>query len=266
MQFFADAHITRKCITAFMDFFADVSIAKYQMDLTGNPVLQRLVRVPIQFATTEKWLQVLKSGSSRKGFDPNTLNENPVEIEWSLPRLSVQLTGMTYDTQRHIPKTKKISDYSDAYFTTSNKNVYAPVPYNLELDLTAIARNANELFQIIEQVIPFFTPSLSMDIKLFNDKVPESIPIILANMMVDLPEEVSESDERIFTATFSFIMKANYYLPKRIDPNILEIKINYFDDSTMFKFETYIQNAVNPTPVGTYEDRPDLELNPVTVT
>lgn len=265
MQFFADSHVTRKAITAFMDFFSDVSIAKYKYDGTGIPQFHKLIRVPIQFATTEKWLQVLKSGYSRKGFDPDLLSQNPVEIEWALPRMSVQLTGITYDTQRKVPKALKISDYDASYSTAERKNVFAPVPYNLEIDLTAITKNVNELFQIIEQIIPFFTPSLSLDIKVFDDKVSESVPIVLSSTSVDLPEETSEMDERIFTATFSFVMKTNYYLPKRIDKLVTNVTDNLFDDAGLQKFESYAQTAVLPAAVGDYPDRTNTVLNPVTV-
>jgi hypothetical protein len=254
-------------MTSFLDFFSNVAIQKYKTDPVSGVIPHKFVRVPIQWASTEKWLQVLKSQTARKGFDPDIVDRNPVELQWQLPRMSVNMTSMDYDPMRHLCKTVELKDY----INDRSKKVYAPVPYNLSIDLSIIARNIDECLQVVEQIIPFFTPSLSLDIKLFDDKPSESIPFILSTISPDITEELSELDERVFIFILTFIVKTNYYLPKRVSSSIInQIDTNYFltdspvsADPSFSKFEQYVQVAKNPDPYGEFADRTDPTLNPV---
>lgn len=261
MDFYGTHYTTRKILCSFMDFFSRTSIEKFKTE-NNLIVHHKFVRVPIQFASAEKWLQVLRSGTARKGFDPALLNSNPVELEYALPRLSVNLVGMNYASERHIAKTQRIRDY-ESQLPSNTKNVYSPVPYNLDIELVAIAKNLNELFQITEQIIPFFTPSLSLDIRIFEDKDPESINFSLSSVSPDILDEITEPDDRIFSTSFSFIARANYYLPKKFSKTVTSVTQNTFDMETLTKFNGYIQTAENLNPVGDLSERADLDLNPV---
>jgi hypothetical protein len=211
-------------------------------------------------------LQVLRSNTARKGFEPDRLDKIPVEIEWALPRIGVNLVGMSYGSERHIGKQSRVIEYTDNWATSASApqgNVYAPVPYNLEIELTAIARNLNDIMQITEQIIPFFTPSLSLNIKVFQDKVSESVPVVLTGVAPDIEEDFSEADERVFRCVFNFTMKVNYYLPKRLDKVITKVETNIGDDVTNHNFNQYIQRAELDGPEGTYPEVIDITVNPV---
>lgn len=267
--YFGAYNQTRKVMTAFMDFFSNMTIQKYKTDPISGIIPHKFVRVPIQWASTEKWLQVLRSQTGRKGFSPDVLERNPVEMQWQLPRMSVNLTNMSYDPMRHLIKTNQISDYlTKDDLTGKTKQVFAPVPYTLDVDLGIIARNIDECLQIVEQILPFFSPSLSVDVKLFDDKPSESIPFILSSVSPDITDEIMETDERIFTFNLTFNIKMNYYLPKRLSGVIKQVNTNIFttgelEDSSYEPFEQYVQIAKNPDPYGDFEDRADITLNPV---
>jgi hypothetical protein len=242
MIYNASFHITRKILTCFMDFVSTIWIQKYKQQPDNTVTVYKNVQVPVMYSTAEKWLQVLRSGTARKGFDPEILAQNPVEIQVMLPRIGVEITSMRYDQSRHFGKTNQIhSDYTGDPLN-AKKGVFVPVPWNLEIGLDVISRNINELFQIIEQIIPFFSPSLSLDVRIYADKEPESVPFILDTINPNVRDEIGESDERFFVYSLSFTAKANYYLPMRVDPIIEHVLENiYVDDSP--KFQIYIDNS-----------------------
>lgn len=256
---------TRKYIVAFMDFFQNITVERMTTEVGSagqNQVHYKYMRVPVMWATTEKWIQVLNSTTARKGFEPDRLANIPVELEWALPRLAVSMVGLTYDPARHVGKSMVINDFTNNP-ASSEKNIWAPVPYNLDLEVTAVAKNVNDLFQIMEQIIPFFSPSLSLNVKLIEGKPSESVSLVLNSVSPELEEEITETDERVFKMTFSFYLKANYYLPQRLDRKIvkeIDINIMTYDDVIATRFASYISNS-DPTI------KPDvIDLTGITVT
>lgn len=273
---FYSRNTTRKYIVAFMDFFQNISIERLTTDPVSGQMVHKYIRVPVMWATTEKWLQVLNSTTARKGFEPDRIDRIPVEIEWVLPRIGVSMTGLTYDTTRHIGKQNRIESYMNKNVSGSIKTIYAPVPYNLELELTAVTKNANDLFQIMEQIVPFFSPSLSINVKPFNgNDESESVPVVLTGVSPEMEEEIMETDERIFKMSFTFTMKINYFLPDRIDVGkiIKRINTNYsvvtndtnLDsfDPTYYTFDQYVQRAKLDVAQGELKDIIDVTINPV---
>ena len=288
--YFGGHHITRKILVAFMEFFAGISIEKYNADGTGR----KFVSVPVQYAAGDKWLLTLNTQHKHvMEASDHGPHSDRIELEWTLPRISVNMTGMTYDSQRHINKLNRIANAADA--AGSKTRVYAPVPYNLDVDVTIISRNIDTNFQILEQIIPWFSPSKSIDVKIYEELGAESVPIVLQSVNTDYPEEMDETEVRLYTCTLSFNVKANYYLPKKqqkivkqvqdniraIGPNPGEFGVNpttglpfqsleeaYAYQASQFdpafgKFDQFVQNAQNPNPFGDAEDRANKDLNPV---
>ena len=94
------------------------------------------------------------------------------KVAITLPRLSFEMTGFSYDSSRKINKMQKFKTAK----TTDDKNVFtqfAPVPYNVNINLYSFCANSDDSLQILEQILPFFQPdytvtfieSQTMDIK-----------------------------------------------------------------------------------------------------
>jgi hypothetical protein len=249
MIYNASAHITRKILTVFMDFFSSIYVQKYKRQTDNTITVYKTVQVPVMYATAEKWLQVLRSGTARKGFDPALLAQNPVEIEVMLPRIGVEVVGMNYDPTRHFGKTNRITSDYIGNDPLSKKGVFSPVPWNLQIELDVIARNINELFQVVEQIIPFFSPSLSLDVKIYPDKEPDSMPFVLDSINPNVRDEIGENDERVFIYSLFFTVKANYYLPVKVDDVILNVAENIYVDVSP-RFQIFVDNATIGPPIG----------------
>lgn len=236
MDYFGHQMITRNLIVSFMDWFSKIKIEKYgTITVSGDEafVSRKIIPVPIQWAAREKWVEILRSSSARKAMDPNIREKNPIEMQWILPRISCNLTGIDYDSSRKLVKTQQLGQFITQSSNDSRSNIYSPVPYNLNLEITTIARHLDDNFQIMEQIIPYFNPSLNLNVFLYPDRDSESIPVILNNISQDIPIDIGENDERFYTTTYSFTLKANYYLMKKDIGYITNIDTNLVTDITI---------------------------------
>lgn len=254
---------TRKLLVAFMDFFTGMTVEKYTYDGSDSIYTNRkFIEVPVQYAPGDKWIQMVNSGFKRT-MDPK--DQNRLELEWVLPRISVNLTGITYDSIRHQNKMNRVRGDRDGQAVY---NKFMPVPYNLDIDVTLISRTLDVQFQIIEQIIPHFAASKSFDVKTNPLFDAESVPFILQSVSPNFQEEYTEDEIRLYDTTLTFMVKANYYKPSPADVGhrITTVITDFHIDPTAATFEKYVQAAKLTDPVGEYSDRADVSLNPVDLT
>ena len=110
--------ILRRTIISFGTLFNNVSIKK--TDSSDNVV--SVVKVPLAYGPTEKFL-------ARINQSPD-LNK-PTQI--TLPRMSFEFTGLTYDPTRKVTTTQQIT-VKDPDTETTTKKVCMPVPYNMQFE------------------------------------------------------------------------------------------------------------------------------------
>jgi hypothetical protein len=263
MRYSGHQHITRTLLTAFMDFLNDIKIEKYRWDTTLNAFVPRKqYKVPVMYTSHEKFLQIYKSSSARKTMPPEASNA-PVEIQWILPRISVHLMGIAFDNERHYNKTNVLSEYASPNHASF---LYAPVPYNLDIEVSHISKSMDDAFQIMEQILPYFTPSMSIDVRLFPSTPAESITIVLNSTSFDFPQEVAEADERLYSIIYQFSLRANYYNQSSLAKIITDVLMNQGTEAPAdYKFNQYVANAIEPslfpTPSGTTSDLERMTLN-----
>ena len=261
MNFFNN-NTTQLAIVSFMDWFSKLSIEKYQtISVSGEELYaqRKVIPVPCQYATREKFVEIMRSSSARRNMNPDLNNQ--VELQWILPRISVNMIGVSYDSTRRLIKTQKIDDVPNS--SSSKNSVYSPSPYNLTIEVSSISRNIDENFQLMEQIIPFFSPSMSMNIKFNSVNESESVKITLDSITPDNPTDIPENDERLFTYTYSFTMQLNYFIPKKTlktttsvsvsmvnGLEVLKLDKQYLSDMNLIsdKFSRYIDISGMPNP------------------
>jgi len=142
----------RNYVIAFGSIFNDIDIEK--TDANGN-VLQ-VIRVPISYGPTEKYLSRINK---------ITTTGDPAIV---LPRMSFEISGFNYAADRKLPKIKKLSKQNSSDADKKNL-VYQPVPYDIGFTLSIMTKNADDAMQIVEQILPYFTPSFIIPIKEANE-------------------------------------------------------------------------------------------------
>lgn len=246
MEFFNQS-ITRMVSIALMDWFSRISIEKYKtISVSGESVYaqRKIIPVPIQWATREKWVEIVRSSAGRKAMDPAMRDLNPVEMQWILPRISCNLSGLTYDAGRRLIKTQQVPDYANSSSNTLGK-VYTPAPYTLDFEIATIARHLDDNFQIMEQILPFFAPTMNLSLNLYDSRLTESIPITLTGLTIDNPTDLPEFEERIFTNVYNFQLKINYYMMKKIQNFITNVTINMQNGNEIVKIDMVWLEAQN---------------------
>jgi hypothetical protein len=186
--------ITRKIIVAFGSLFSDIRINRKIDDATIQTIA-----IPIAYAPKEKWLVRIEQ-------DPTLDNSTYI----TLPRLSFEITGMSYDAGR---KTNRMNYITCGTGDTMSKT-YAPVPYNIDISLYCLTKTQEDALQIVEQILPYFTPEYTVSLK----GVPESniimdVPIILESVNIQDDYDGDFNQRRFVTYTMNFTLKTSFYGP-----------------------------------------------------
>ena len=154
----------RKMVIGFGSLFNDIRVIRKNSD--GST--KETIRVPLAYGPKEKFIKRIQQSSSIS---------NTTHTQITLPLLGFDITGIAYDSQRKGNKlrTRKTSGSSG---TTESWN-YNEVPYNISFGLYAFSRNHDDNLQIIEQILPYFSPEFTVTLKVndINDNV--DVPIIL---------------------------------------------------------------------------------------
>lgn len=187
--------ITRKIIVAFGSLFSDIRIERKK----DGDIVQTLA-VPIAYAPKEKWLVRIEQ-------DPMLENHTYT----TLPRLSFEITDFNYDSSR---KTNRMNYITVNDADGNNSKLYAPVPYNIGISLYALTKTQEDGLQIIEQILPYFTPEYTMSLKTIpNSDVVMDVPIILEGLTVQDDYDGDFETRRFVTYTLNFTLKCNFYGP-----------------------------------------------------
>ena len=220
----------RKTVIAFGSLFKDLSLDYRQRDGT----LERTTLVPIAYATKEKWYNRLRE-------DPDFLRQ----FEIDLPRLSFEITGYNYDPERKIGVTK---NYLPIKCPNSGR-LFAPVPWNLEIALYSYTRTQDEAFQVMEQILPFFGPTLTVTIDVIEDiNLSQDIPISLQSVQPHDNYDGSLSETRMIIYQYLFQAKINMFGPLDGSGNIIKkvfVDLNMHNRIDSPKYEAYYA-YVNP--------------------
>ena len=190
--------ILRRTVVSFGSLFNEISIK--HTDNSGN--VKSVIKVPLAYGPTQKFLARLEQSPD--------LNK-PVQI--TLPRMSFEFNGLTYDSTRKSTTTQTFIAKS-AVDGTETKKVYLPVPYNMQFELSIMSKLNDDALQIIEQILPFFQPAYSMTIELvdiINEK--RDIPVVLENITMQDDYEGNFSTRRVLIYTLRFTAKTYLFGP-----------------------------------------------------
>ena len=189
--------LIRKCIVGFGTLFSDVYIDRKQGDSVTGTTIQRL-QIPLAYAPKEKWIVRLDQ-------DPNLENHTYI----TLPRMSFEITGYTYDAVR---KTNRMQKITCGDGTNALTYMYAPVPYNIDISLYILTKTQEDAMQIIEQILPTFTPEYTLSINAVPDmNVRQDVPVILNSIAVQDDYDGDFQTRRFVTHTLTFTLKTNLY-------------------------------------------------------
>ena len=202
----------RKYVTLFGNLFNDVTLVRHD----SNMVEKERQKVPISYAPKEKFIQRLQS-------DP-TLTKS---VATTVPRFSFEMMSMQYDSARKQQSTIRHM-VTPAVGATGANAGYVGVPYTFEFNLSLYVRNIEDGLQIVEQVLPFFTPDYTVTAVVSQElNITKDIPIILKSVTEKVDYEGAFADgTRMITWDFEFTLKGWLFGPVDTSKIIMGVSAN----------------------------------------
>ena len=187
----------RKYVALFGTLFNDINIEKKD---SGGNVLSRQ-KVPIAYGPKQKFLIRLRE-------DPSL--DRQVAIQ--LPRLAFEMSGIAYDPIRKLNTIGSLTHKETINGERNIKKMFNPSPYILDFSLYAFVENAEDGTQILEQILPFFTPEFNVSVNILTDMgIKLDVPIVLQSATSEDSYEGEFSARRTIVWTINFMLKGFIY-------------------------------------------------------
>jgi len=184
---------SRKMVVAFGSLFNNIEVRRTD----SSDAVTEVIKIPLSYGPKDKMLVRISQ-------DPSL---NP-KVALTVPRMGFELTSMTYDGARKLNTMGRNVKKG----TTGLKKQYNPVPYNWDFSLYVFVKNAEDGTQILEQILPFFTPDFTVTMTLISGMtVKMDIPLVLNSVTSEDSYEGDFATRRSIIWTLSFLMKGFLY-------------------------------------------------------
>jgi hypothetical protein len=183
----------RRAVASFGTVFNDIYMKRFNADGTEK----ERFKVPLSYSSKQKFIQKIKPQNG--------------QIKMILPRIGFEMTSMTYDPIRKTNTLQKRYNYqSDTSFSYRHERV----PYDIEFSLYIATKNIDDGLQIIEQIIPFFTPEFTITFETI-DGIDEKtdMPIVLNGVTTEDNYEGTMEEDRMIIHTLTFTAKVFFAGP-----------------------------------------------------
>lgn len=234
----------RKVVVGFGTLFNDIQLIRYTRDMATE--VERF-KVPLSYGAKEKYLTRLAS-------DPDLTKSVAITV----PRISFDMVGMSYDSSRKGVTTNR--NFSLGTNNSSLKSQYGPIPYNFDFNLSVYVRNTEDGAQIMEQILPFFTPdfTVTMDFIPGMDQKYD-MPIILNSVSTTTDYEGDMMSTRLILWDLTFTAKAFIWPPVKTSEMITTSTANTYlnfansANGDIITSNTFTQNSI----ISSVQTRPN---------
>ncbi len=224
--------IFRKTVVAFGTLFNNIELRRST----------DVMKVPLAYGPKQKFL-------ARLDQNPDPTNKR---VQITLPRISFEINGITYDPSRKVSPTQKIKFAKDS---DENKNAYMPVPYNLSFELAIISKNQEDGLQILEQILPFFQPHYNLSVKLVSEvDETKDVPVVLTSVDYEDDYENDFQTRRAIIYTLQFTVKTYLYGPVTDAKTVKKVITDYYTDTNANTAPRQVRYTVEPDPVTADSD------------
>jgi hypothetical protein len=229
------SRIIRKLVVGFGNLFNDITLVRYNPD---NSEAERFV-VPIAYAPKELYVMRLEGDAN--------LDK---KVQMTLPRMSFEMNGLSYDTTRK--QNTNIKNFAKS--TNGVLGQYNPVPYDFDFSLYIYVRNIEDGTQIIEHILPYFTPDYTIKLNLVPEMgIVKEVPIVLKDTNYDVTYEgPRDSDPRMIVWTLNFTVKG-FIFGKSSTPSLITNSISNIWANIGTNDVVVLSNP-NAGGIGTYQE------------
>jgi len=223
--------ILKDYVVAFGTLFNNISIARK----TAAGTIGTYVRVPLSYAPKERFI-------ARLNQDPNLTRA----VALTLPRMSFEMTTMNYAGERKLNTVNKIRKFTDSSNGTHISSAFGPVPYDIGFSLHIYTRTTDDASNVVEQILPFFTPEFTMSIKSMTDlAIKVDAPIVLNGISKEDTYEGGFEERRTLIWTLDFTLKGVLFGPVSASSGLIKKAYIEFYTPSQYSLETANARSTN---------------------
>ena len=254
--------IFRKSILAFGTLFNNIVIKRKTSDRKDGSL--ESLKVPIQYGPYQKYLAMIAA-------EPTPERQS---MQITLPRMSFEIKGLNYDPSRKLVPTQMARITPPKGKDEDGRPVqysqYLPVPYNLEIEMSILAKNQDDGLQILEQILPNFHPSLNVSIEVIDQtKEERDIAVVLNGVGYTDDYEGDYSQRRTIIWTLNFTVKTYLFGPVDAARDIRKVTLDYRTDIVRrpaeLRYSAEVQSTDEP-PIPRDEINPNTDAYTVVET
>jgi len=208
----------RNQIIVFMSLFKNMKIVDEEQ--TDNTIAN----------DKETFIDIIYAPQERKLLEQTYGKLNPdSKYDMKVPMFSVSIDSIAYDDSRALNfyRMRRIKQNSKQY------NDRMPIPYNIGINLSIIAKYEAHIHQISENIVPYIAPYVIVKMKentsILTD-VPRELKIDFdGSINRDIPIEYLDTDRRTVKSDLNFNIRGWIYKPISVQPGpIMHIPIRFF--------------------------------------
>lgn len=206
-----DHKIVSKAISAFGTLFNDISIIR--TNSAGSAV--EYIKIPIEYGEKQGWFVEL--------LRPHTEVDSFSII---YPRMGYAISGFRYDSARKLTTMTRMNYQSS---DTEELGIYNPVPWIVSMNLYVAAKNYQDLFQVLGNILPFFTPSFTLKSSSIPDLgLTDDIKFVLNSVNYEKEFNDRFAAKNLMVLDLSFDVKIMFYGPIDYDSIIRKVQIDLY--------------------------------------
>ena len=230
----------RKVVVAFGTMFNNIQLVR--MNNAGE--VTQTMKVPLAYGPKNKWLARLRE-------DPNLTKKVAV----TLPRIGFEIQTVSYDSSRKLNSIQKLKKVNSSAQGKTMSQQFMPVPYNMDFQLSIMAKNSDDALQIVEQILPFFQPDYTVTL---NDNAAmgttRDVPIVLTNVGYEDNYEADMITRRAIIYTLDFTAKFYLYGPVTDQKVIKTVQVDQYTDMPVNTPKREQRYSVAPSPASADAD------------
>ena len=240
----------KRAVSVFGTLFNNISVKR--ADGTA-------LKVPLAYGPRQKWITRLQQ-----------VDTTTTRTAISLPRMGFELTSIEYDSTRKLTKRTQLKK-SLASNPNNMQYQYSPAPYNLGFSLSVLVKNTDDGLQIIEQIMPYFTPDYTVTINTIPDMGDKrDVPITLTSVTQTDEYEGDFTTRQVLRYDLEFIMKNYIYGPVRDSDIIRTVKARTYIEKGSGEISStdtagkVVEQIVMPNPSDADPDSTTFTYNETT--
>lgn len=238
--YFFELH--KKYTALFGTLFNDIVIERRDAD----GALRDSIKVPLSYSHRDKMLaRLIDAPDADK------------KVSVVLPRISFEMGDPTYNGRRAGGKIDQNTVRVDGGDYTVQ---FRPVPYDFPFTLWVYAKNLQDGHNIIEQILPFFTPNFSVTADLISEMNENRDIQIILNGPAQLDDKYQGDfkDRRVIVWKLNFTLQGWLWGPIKDHPIIKFANVSFYDAT---KFDPITDAVGNTTAIDRVTAQPGLLAN-----